>query len=40
MATFEQAKALLEKEGTNTGTSVFDHLSGVILKILKCMIQI
>ena len=35
MATFEQAKALLEKEGTNTGTSVFDHLSGVILKILN-----
>jgi hypothetical protein len=35
MSTFEEAKALLEKEGTGTGASVFDHLSGVILKILN-----
>ena len=35
MSTFEEAKALLEKEGTATGASVFDHLSGVILKILN-----
>ena len=35
MSTFESAKALLEKEGTTSGANVFDHLSGVILKILN-----
>ena len=35
MSTYESAKALLEKEGTTSGANVFDHLSGVILKILN-----